>query len=346
LPATACDAPVECGEVIDANCGTTIDCGDNCTPPEVCLTDNTCGEAGNWWEIYDEPNANNTGPNPIYCPSNWLHGGICPDTSLTDYGNCSNVRSEINSQGDGALVENFMCDGELQVERDNVTLRNFFIHGAASARGIEMGSVSGCLFEFGEIHGIGRSTNECIQGRGYTGRYLEVHDCDDTSKTGGVNQGPMLIEHSYIYNVYGSHGDTFQVYGDGQADSAVTVRFSALEAGDELHITTDVVGGVVTFHNNWIYAHDGSTSGGLTGYYFNTCTWDSGDVRTCEAGTNIGQECTGDGDCPGSTCENRAIYVHDNLFSRDNLQGGLASGGDGCLWINNLWMNDFSPAER
>jgi hypothetical protein len=296
LQSDGCGGTVNCDPVVDAGSQT---CDDR-VPGEVCNQLGQCVVPTNWWEIVDEPDATNTGPN-CSAPG-------CPSASLTDYGSCSNVEDLIT--GDGVTVENFQCSGGFRLEANNVTLRNFLIVGNG-VFGVQVDAgISGGLWEYGEIDGNPMDTSDCIRGRGFTGRFLHVHDCNDTQKVGGDGQGPLIIENSYYHDAYGSHADAFQVWGD--TDSAITVRNSSITCGGTAClITSAVVGGVITFENNWLY-------GGGTGNFF-YCGWDPGDVGPS------------------------AVYVTDNLFDRNYVN--LARDISGCAWTGNLFMDDFTPAQ-
>ena len=276
---------------------------DERTPGPLDVDESTPG--GSWWDGVAKPNASNTGPN-CSAPG-------CPSATLRNIGSCPKIDETYARGLTDRTLENFECDGQLTIETSNVTLSNFRVDGSGAFRGIFVESglgISGNLFEYGEIDGKG-VTKDCIAGRGFTGRYLHVHHCDDTQKVGGLDQGPLIIEHSYYHDAVGGHGDAFQVWPD--MDSAVTVRNSSIECGSTTSclITTGVVGGVITFENNWIYTNN-------TGYAF-YCGWDLGDVGP------------------------PAVYVGNNLFDR-NYRFALAKDIDDCVWTGNLWMDDFTPA--
>ena len=119
--------------------------------------------------------------------------------------------------------------------------------------------------------------------------------------------GPLLIEHSYFYDSTGSHGDTVQVYGWGGTGSAATYRYNSLECGATTSclITTETVGGVITFDRNWVYPNNSPI--------VFRCGWDSGDVGP------------------------PAIYITDNLFNPAGART-LTDSSD-CVFTGNRWMD-------
>jgi hypothetical protein len=119
------------------------------------------------------------------------------------------------------VLENLDVSGKVTIDADNVTLRNFRIHGSTTF-GIEiLDGHRGILIEDGEIYDVGTG----IKGVGYTGRRLYIHDCqNDGTKAQGTG-GPTLVEHCFIEKLgkeAGSHADGNQTIGG----SNITFRYN------------------------------------------------------------------------------------------------------------------------
>jgi hypothetical protein len=183
-----------CGEPKDG-CGGTLSCG-LCGKGEVCVRGACSSRGGNWWDFVNKPDATNTGPsNPRI-----LSSANAPPTTIRQH---------------GATYENFISTG-IRIKADDVTLRNFIIDASNDYWGIWIpDGHSGILIEDGEINGHRGQCNDGVRGPGWTGRRLNIHGCGDGIKAHGIG-GPILLEHSYIWDVKGSHGDgvqSFEVHG-------------------------------------------------------------------------------------------------------------------------------------
>ncbi len=191
-----------------------------------------------WWDAIPKPDASNTGPSD---PSILSSGNAPPDTITQD----------------GATYENFTKTGNITIDADNVTLRNFTVYSSGNFRGINvLDGASGILIEDGEVDG-GGTTGDCLRGPGITGRRLNLHHCDDSMKAQGYG-GPTVIEHSYFHDVGGGHGDTVQSFESG---SNITFRYNTLVGGNtSVFIIHGPIGALYTIENNWL---DG---GGYTVY--------------------------------------------------------------------------------
>jgi hypothetical protein len=183
--ATTCSG-LDCGTTVN-NCGQTVDCDavtGGCTGGETCSS-NTCSGA------VAKPDATNTGPsNPsILTP---LPNGL--------------YRVKV----DNTVLENFSLLGELYIEANNVTVRNFAIDANGGFYGIRVASGS-LTAEDGSI------TNTSSAGIYATapmvGRRLHVYDHGaDGMKIDASNS---VIEYSFIEKLgknVGAHADGDQTY--------------------------------------------------------------------------------------------------------------------------------------
>ena len=216
-------------------------CGDGDTTATQRSSDGEPTPGVDWWNSVDKPDAGNTGPsNPgILSPTN------APPTTITQ---------------DGATYENFISTG-ITIEADNVTLRNFMIDASRDHWGLKIhDGHSGIVIEDGEIDGHGGECDDGARGAGWTGRRLNIHGCDDGMKAYGIG-GPIVVEHSYIWDVGGGHGDGVQSF---EAHD-VTFRYNTIIGGNTSAFIVHSNEGTTnyTITNNWI---DG---GG--GYYVLRC---------------------------------------------------------------------------
>ncbi len=149
----------------------------------------------------DRPWAHNTGPSDP--------GALEPSGSLI-------------ITTDGAALENLEITGVIQIEADNVTIRNFRINATASY-GIDIASGhDGILLEDGEIYGM---DSAAILGAGFTARRLHIHDSEGDGLKVGGSGGPTLVEYSFIEKLgrkVDSHADGNQTRGG----SNITFRYN------------------------------------------------------------------------------------------------------------------------
>ena len=156
----------------------------------------------------DRPWAHNTGPSD---PSKLVASGSLSITT------------------DGAVYENLDITGDIWIDANNVTIRNFRVDGRFSSTsfyGINIAPGNrGILLEDGEILRTGNG----IRGLGYTARRMYIHDNnDDGLRPEGVRgSGPTLVEHCFIESMGlsdGAHADALQVSGVSDGSYDVTLR--------------------------------------------------------------------------------------------------------------------------
>lgn len=220
---------------------------------------------------------------------------------------------------DGAVLQNLDITGTLEIDADNVKIRNFRIK-ATSRYGINIANGHrGILLEDGEIYGM---TSAGILGVGFTARRLHIHDSSgDGLKVQGTG-GPTLVESCFIEKLgtdEGAHADGNQTRGG----SNITFRYNNIYMPNpgtpsypgepyKSNATFFLQLGVSNFviENNWL------TGGNYTIY----CITD-----------------------------NQGVFVRNNIFGRDN--GGLLGGkedrrirtGDCEQWSGNRWEDTGGP---
>jgi hypothetical protein len=283
---------------------------------ETCNGSGQCVEGSNWWEVNDRPDATNTGPNCSApgCPNATLSAANAPPNTIT--------QTICNAQPN-CTWENFTKNHHVRIEASGVTLRNFIINGNGVPWSVDVRDTSPnteLLMEYGEINGGGGEDCDAnVQGMGWTARYMEIHTCDDNAKVHTNNSengnGPVLVEHSWLYNAGGGHGDNFQSLNSPK--DPIVVRFNSIEGGGtSVYLATHVH--TMTIENNWI---------------------DWGDDTNC--GSPVYCNTTPSGGGPGT------ISINSNLWDRvyQTYVGGgycFASGGR-CAYDNeNRFLDDFS----
>ncbi|NNE18547.1 MAG: hypothetical protein HKN10_08735, partial [Myxococcales bacterium] len=201
-----------------------------CSGGDICVHGTCSSPKEHWWNLVEKPDASNTGPSRpgILSPAN------SPPKTIRQ---------------DGATYENFISRG-IRIEADNVTLRNFKIDASRDYWGIWIpDGHSGILIEDGEIDGHRAKCNDGVRGPGWTGRRLNIHGCGDGMKAHGIG-GPVLVEHSYIWDVKGSHGDGVQSF---EAHN-VTFRYNTIIGGNTSAFIVHSNEGTTNYRiiNNWI----------------------------------------------------------------------------------------------
>lgn len=151
---------------------TNLTNGYGSTTREVVLTVNSEDSSD---DDGSKPGPSNTGPsNPsILQPSGSLH--------ITQ---------------NGAVIENVNVSGTIEINANNVTIRNFRINGGGTAYGVftQTGSVSGTVLEDGEI------TN-CVNGvygHNFEARRLNIHHLDGDGLKARSN---VLIENCWVHHL-------------------------------------------------------------------------------------------------------------------------------------------------
>lgn len=125
---------------------------------------------------------------------------------------------------DGTVMEDFSYGGTINIDADNVVLRNFFIDGIGMASyciKIIHGH-SGILIEHGEMVNMLSSS---IYGAGFTARYLNIHESGSDGIKAEGDGGPTLVEYCWFHHLGtldGAHADGNQTY-DGHD---ITFRYN------------------------------------------------------------------------------------------------------------------------
>lgn len=281
----------ECGTATN-NCGETVSCG-SCGTGESCVSGLCVAPTGEWWETVAKPNSSNTGPsNP---------------GALRSLGSCPTINNN------GTIIENFSCSGRITVNASNVTLRNFSVDASGDWYGVLVnGSTDGLLMEYGEISGAGAS---CIRGMGWTGKYLDIYDCDDGLKPDvrdtGTPAGDVVLMYSYIHDLTGGHGDGIQSFEIG--NNSLLFQYNTIYGGNTAAFWIDS-GATSTkpeyrIENNWLGHNLGASSkDGYTVY--------------CEPVTK----------------------VYNNLFTRNTTGTWGIRYENNCDWKGNLWEDTLTEA--
>ena len=244
-PASCQTLGAECGVQGDG-CGGTVNCG-SCTGGDICIVgvcsdpatalepENTQGDS--WETIYENctgddypsgyrpplfvrPTMQNTGVN---CPDK---ASGCPaDATLTPLGT-----NDITSPG---IYENFTVTGKLNIEANNVTIRNFeVLCNAPGGAGIEVvRGFTGATLEYGTIkRAPGADScgwNLWPMGGETLVRHVHFDQCGQDCIQSTQVPGPTLVARSLFTRVgdnggYGSsaHADTWQYYDNLTSEHA------------------------------------------------------------------------------------------------------------------------------
>jgi hypothetical protein len=222
---------------------------------------------------------------------------------------------------DGAVHENIDVAGDIWIDADNVTIRNFRINAEGEYYGIKvLDGHRGVMIEDGEIFGM---LSAGILGVGYTGRRLHIHDSSgDGLKAEGTATGPTVIEYSFIEKL----GTGAEAHADGnqtRGGSNITFRFNNIflpapgtprypgppyKSNSAFMLELEI--------SNFVIEHNWLTGGNYTIY----CGTDDGGVS-----------------------------VRNNIFGRDN--GGLSEGKERARlvsgtcdeWLGNVWEDTEDP---
>ncbi len=220
---------------------------------------------------------------------------------------------------DGAAYENIDIRGDIWIDANDVTIRNFRINAAGESYGINvLDGHRGVVLEDGEIYGM---SSAGILGLGYVGRRLHIHDSrGDALKAQGTATGPTVIEYSFIEKL----GSGDEAHADGnqtRGGSNITFRYNNIflpspgtpsypgapyKSNSAFMLQLDI--------SNFVIEHNWLNGGNYTIY--------------CQAG---------------------GISVRDNIFGREN--GGLLEGtahhrlvsGTCDEWSGNVWEDTGEP---
>lgn len=112
----------------------------------------------------------------------------------------------------GAVIEGLDVSGCIEVQADDVTIRNTRVRGSCPQGAISTGygELSGILIEDVEVDGLRQdSFTAGIGGSGFTCRRCDVHDSGQ-----GINMGrDVVVEDSYVHDLY---------YADDSHNAAVS----------------------------------------------------------------------------------------------------------------------------
>jgi len=150
----------------------------------------------------ERPGPDNTGP-------------LVDESQLVEYTGRTTIRT------DNTVIEGVIINGTLNIEADNVTLRNFIIR-SEGIYGINIRSGTGHLFEDGLIYG---PTSAAILGGDFTARRLEItHSGADGFKA----RRNFVIENNWLHSlgyIDGAHADGLQMVGNNEGNGIIRYNF-------------------------------------------------------------------------------------------------------------------------
>jgi len=127
-------------------------------------------------------------------------GPLVDESQLVEYTGRSTIRT------DNTVIEGVIINGTLNIEADNVTLRNFVIR-SEGIYGINVRSGTGHLFEDGLIYG---PTSAAILGGDFTARRLEIMPALDDSTSDNydfIYSGYTDVPDNGVYTFYTTSDD-------------------------------------------------------------------------------------------------------------------------------------------
>ena len=150
----------------------------------------------------ERPGPDNTGP-------------LVAESQLIEYSGSTTIRTP------DTIIEGVVINGTINIEADNVTIRNFVIR-TGGFYGINVRSGTGHLFEDGLIFGA-RSSG--ILGGDFTARRLEItHAGGDAIKP----RRNFIIEKNWMHRlgyIDGSHADGIQMVGSNEGNGIIRYNF-------------------------------------------------------------------------------------------------------------------------
>ena len=288
VTATAC-APVRLG----SGCG--IDDETTDVPAPKAAVVNPLREARvRLYERPTRPDAHNTGPYDA--------------TALISTG-------ELMIRDDGTVYENVDVKGDIWIDADDVTIRNFRIDATGELYGINvLDGHRGILLEDGEIHGM---DGAAVLGLGYTARRLYIHDSSgDGMKAQGEAKGSTLVEHCFIEKLgkgEGAHAD-----GNQTIDGAnITFRYNSIDMPDE---------GAARWPGPPYKANAAFMLSGDISNFVIESNWLNGGTYTVYCYDN-----------------DAGVVVRNNVFGRDALYGANAPQKPCKEWTGNVWEDTGDP---
>jgi hypothetical protein len=148
--------------------------------------------------------------------------GVKPNATNTGPTNTSILRASgsITVTQDGAVIENVNVTGTINVQANNVTIRNFRINANGAGHAINYaGGKRGLVVEDGEVSNFGEAAIG-LNYTNYTARRLNVHH---SQRDGFKAEGNVLIENNWVHYLgmlKGAHADGVQ----SSKGSGLTVR--------------------------------------------------------------------------------------------------------------------------
>jgi hypothetical protein len=221
----------------------------------------------------------------------------------------------------GAVHENIDVKGDIWIDADNVTIRNFRVNAAGEYYGIKvLDGHRGVLLEDGEIHGM---TSAGVLGVGYTARRLYIHDSSgDGLKAEGDATGPTVVEYCFIEKL----GSGEEAHADGnQTRGGANITFRYNNIFLPAPGTPKYPG--PPYKSNAAFMLELGISNFTIEH-----NWLNGGNYTIYCGTDDG-----------------GVSVRNNTFGRDN--GGLSDGKEGSRlvsgtcdeWSGNVWEDTGEP---
>ena len=150
----------------------------------------------------ERPGPDNTGP-------------LVAESQLAEYTGRTTITTP------GTVIEGVVINGSINIQADNVTLRNFVIR-SDGLYGINVRSGTGHVFEDGLIHGP-RSSG--ILGGDFTARRLEI---THTGADGIKARRNFVIENSWMHSlgyIDGAHADGIQMVGGDEGNGIIRYNF-------------------------------------------------------------------------------------------------------------------------
>jgi len=150
----------------------------------------------------ERPGPDNTGP-------------LVPEPELVEYTGSRTIRTP------GTVIEGVLINGTINIQADNVTIRNFVIR-TGGVYGINIRSGENHLFEDGLITG---PRSSAILGSDFTARRLEI------THLGGDGFKPrrnFTIENNWVHRlgyIDGSHADGVQMVGSNEGNGIIRYNF-------------------------------------------------------------------------------------------------------------------------
>jgi len=142
-------------------------------------------------------------------------GPLVPESELVEYTGRTTITTP------GTVLEGVIINGTVNIDADNVTLRNFVIRSGGHY-GINVRSGTGHLFEDGLIYG---PTSSGVLGSDFTARRLEVtHVGGDAFKA----RRNFVIENSWMHRlgfIDDAHADGIQMVGSNEGNGIIRNNF-------------------------------------------------------------------------------------------------------------------------